>query len=510
MDDNKAHSRAVAAVDAGRRAAAPDALRRQGRPGRAGRPRGDADRLHRQARAGRPQGRRAAALPHRARRRRSARARPTWPPASRPSLVPRRPAHRLRLLGLARTEGHARRRPSATRPSRTARKPATPPARRSTATGTTTCRWAAWPHLHVLDTSRRGQVRDLFEGTPYELPRASSPTPTRFDISPDGRRIVFAFDPAAGQAHRRPLRAGRDRPAERQRARARARRRPGTSARRATAPTAAHRLHRQPPGPQHTMPAQLALLRRASTRQRRWQSSARSGTTRSTRRCTGTTTARRCSSPPSRRAAATCGASTSRPARRVVVRGGWVQAFDGLRAGVIVSLADAATTRRGCTRTLPARPAAAHRDASTTRCWPPWRLRAARKSGSRAPTATRCRCGSPTRRASIGSGRQPRSKTWPLLHSIHGGPHAARRRHLALPLEHAALRGPGLRGGQRQLPRLERLRLRLPRQHHAPLGRARTAGHRGRHRLAADAALGRPRSASSPPAAATAATWWRG
>ena len=34
--------------------------------------------------------------------------------------------------------------------------------------------------------------------------------------------------------------------------------------------------------------------------------------------------------------------------------------------------------------------------------------------------------------------------------------------------------------------------------------------HRGRHRLAAEEALGRQRSASSPPAAATAASWWRG
>jgi dipeptidyl aminopeptidase/acylaminoacyl peptidase len=40
---------------------------------------------------------------------------------------------------------------------------------------------------------------------------------------------------------------------------------------------------------------------------------------------------------------------------------------------------------------------------------------------------------------------------------------------------------PQLCGRLRQLPRLERLRTRLPRQHHPPLGRARTAGRRGRH-----------------------------
>ncbi len=54
------------------------------------------------------------------------------------------------------------------------------------------------PHLHLLELgaeSTPGKVRDLFEGTPYELGRAD-PDATHFDISPDGRRLVFAFDPA--------------------------------------------------------------------------------------------------------------------------------------------------------------------------------------------------------------------------------------------------------------------------------------------------------------------------
>ncbi len=50
------------------------------------------------------------------------------------------------------------------------------------------------PHLHVVDVET-GEVTDLFEGTPYELPRAD-PNPTFFDIAPDGRHIVFSFDPA--------------------------------------------------------------------------------------------------------------------------------------------------------------------------------------------------------------------------------------------------------------------------------------------------------------------------
>ncbi len=54
------------------------------------------------------------------------------------------------------------------------------------------------PHLHLLELGRDGapgKLRDLFEGTPYELNRAD-PDATHFDISPDGRRLVFAFDPA--------------------------------------------------------------------------------------------------------------------------------------------------------------------------------------------------------------------------------------------------------------------------------------------------------------------------
>ncbi len=49
-------------------------------------------------------------------------------------------------------------------------------------------------HLHLMDVAT-GRVRDLFEGTAYELNRAE-PDAQCFDISPDGRRLVFAFDPA--------------------------------------------------------------------------------------------------------------------------------------------------------------------------------------------------------------------------------------------------------------------------------------------------------------------------
>ena len=55
-------------------------------------------------------------------------------------------------------------------------------------------------HLHLLDlgsdSSAPAKVRDLFEGSSYELAR-SDPGADHFDISPDGKRVVFAFDPAA-------------------------------------------------------------------------------------------------------------------------------------------------------------------------------------------------------------------------------------------------------------------------------------------------------------------------
>lgn len=53
-------------------------------------------------------------------------------------------------------------------------------------------------HLHLLTLGAdegSAKVVNLFEGTPYELSRAE-PDANAFDISPDGKRIVFAFDPA--------------------------------------------------------------------------------------------------------------------------------------------------------------------------------------------------------------------------------------------------------------------------------------------------------------------------
>ncbi len=49
------------------------------------------------------------------------------------------------------------------------------------------------PHLHRMNL-RSGKVQDLFEGTAYCLDWCD-PDGNSFDVSPDGKRIVFAFDP---------------------------------------------------------------------------------------------------------------------------------------------------------------------------------------------------------------------------------------------------------------------------------------------------------------------------
>jgi dipeptidyl aminopeptidase/acylaminoacyl peptidase len=48
-------------------------------------------------------------------------------------------------------------------------------------------------HLHVLDLAS-GRITNLFEGSAFELPR-TDPDANCFDISPDGRHLVFAHDP---------------------------------------------------------------------------------------------------------------------------------------------------------------------------------------------------------------------------------------------------------------------------------------------------------------------------
>ncbi len=80
-------------------------------------------------------------------------------------------------------------------------------ARKETGYATSELQYRYWDHslpegrepmLHLLEPGRNGgpaRVRNLFEGTPYSLQR-TEPDADCFDVSPDGRHIVFAFDPA--------------------------------------------------------------------------------------------------------------------------------------------------------------------------------------------------------------------------------------------------------------------------------------------------------------------------
>ena len=162
-------------------------------------------------------------------------------------------------------------------------------------------------HLHVMDLAGgEAKVRDLFEGTPYELTRAD-PGHDCFDISPDGRRIAFVFDPAAEKRvgncfalAEMDVKSGRVEVIVQDT--------PGTWPRRATARTA--RTSRLSPATRASSTRCRRSWRCGNARRTPGTWSAANGTTRCTRRCSGKRTARRCSSWPNRRGATTSGAST--------------------------------------------------------------------------------------------------------------------------------------------------------------------------------------------------------
>ncbi len=75
--------------------------------------------------------------------------------------------------------------------------------RKDTGYATSETAWRYWDHdipagraahLHVIDVDS-GTTRDLFEGSAIELPRAD-PEEHTFDVAPDGRSIAFVHDPA--------------------------------------------------------------------------------------------------------------------------------------------------------------------------------------------------------------------------------------------------------------------------------------------------------------------------
>ena len=329
----------------------------------------------------------------------------------------------------------------------------------------------------TCSTSASGRIVDLFEGTDWELSRAE-PDANCFDVSPDGRRIVFAHDPAPSAwttaarwprsscAARRVATVAHDKAWDLS-----APLQPGRRA---------HRLPRQPPGPQaHHARSQLAVLERGG----RWKVVSAAWDHSLHARCAGTTTA----GPVLRRrarGAQPCGASTcARAARRASSRRLGAGLRRRQRRGRGGGRRDGPPGARAPRCATASRRAAW--SASTTICSP--------RSSSARRKSVRLR----VRRATkvqmwlvYPPGFDPRKK-YPCCTAST----AARTRPAATPSTTAGTTQVFAAQGHvvwRQLPRLERLRLRLPRQHHAPLGRARAAGRGGRHRLAAEEALGRP------------------
>ncbi len=129
---------------------------------------------------------------------------------------------------------------------------------------------------------------------------------------------------------------------------------------------------------------------------------------------------------------------------------------------------------------------------SIARCSRASRSAQCASSPSRAGAASRCRYGSPIR-----PNFDPKKK-WPLLHYDPRRTALGAHRRLAFPLEHAGLRRAGLRRRRRQLPRLVRVRPALARIDHRQLRRQGIRRHRGRDRLHAAPGLHRPRSGWSP------------
>ncbi len=267
-------------------------------------------------------------------------------------------------------------------------------------------------HLHVLDIAT-GRVTDLFEGTPYELTR-NDPDALQFDLSPDGQRIAFACDPLPDQRmDARFVIAEVDLPSRRVALRVQAAewdcRNPSYSPDGNTiAFTASHQ------GLKHTMPDHLALWQRATAQWQvvsadwdhavqaplRWPADGQALLF--TAEQHGRTHVWRFD-------LATRGAEC-------VVQGGWVQGFD-LAAGTLVSLADSVDHPAQLSVHVSSR--APRRIEAFNNA-----LLAKLDLGRHEEVWITGALGEPVQMwVYYPPGFNPRRK-YPLLHSIHGGPHS--------------------------------------------------------------------------------------
>ena len=333
-------------------------------------------------------------------------------------------------------------------------------------------------HLHVLDVAS-GRIVDLFEGTAYELQRMD-PDANVFDIAPDGRHIAFVFDPAA------------EKRLDNCKALAELNVRSGRIATIALdAGLGLRGAALQPDGTQiafvaanigkrHTAPASLALLERGGA----WKvlTGAWDHAVNAPLRWSRDGRALYFSAEDRGRCHLYRYAIESRSAA-IVAAGGWLHGFD-VAGDTVVTAADAMRH--------PAR-VHARRDGGAALRLERFNdeLLASLRLGECEEVTFKGACGEPVQMWLVYPPGFDREEEVPGAAQHPRRPARGRRRHLPLPLEQPGVRRAGLRRRLRQLPRLERLRPGLPRQHHAPLGRARAAGRRGRHRLAAEAAVGR-------------------
>jgi dipeptidyl aminopeptidase/acylaminoacyl peptidase len=277
-------------------------------------------------------------------------------------------------------------------------------------------------HLLVLDLYT-GRVRDLFEGSEFELKRAD-PDANCFDIAPDGRHIAFAFDPlpqkqldhcmalaeidlGSGRAPRIAVDAAWDFTAPRY-----------SPDGRQIAFIASHQ------GRKHTMPGNLALLRRGGHRAwPAWQllSTEWDRSLNAPLRWTGDGDAVCFTAEDRGRCHLYRWGITDR-APTVAVQGGWVQGFDVV-GDVVASVADAIDH--------PARVHARRGDAEPLRLerfndelLAPFEFSPAEEvvfNGASGEPVQMWVVHPP----GFGHGRGARKRKFPLLHSIHGGPHAS-------------------------------------------------------------------------------------
>ena len=290
--------------------------------------------------------------------------------------------------------------------------------------------------LHVLDV-KTGRVRNLFEGRGFELTRAS-PDAACFDIAPDGKTICFAFDPQPRKQIDHCMALAEIEVAS------------GKTAVLASDPAWDFSAPRYSPdgrhvafiashqGRKHTMPAHLALLRRAGQRAvPGWQvlGAAWDRSIHGPLRWGedgdaiyfGAEDRGRCH-------LWRMGVESVEPA--VAVRGGWVQAFD-VAGGVVATVADA-SDHPARVHALRAGDAASARrlENFNDALLAPFAFRKAEEvsvTGANGEAVQMWLTLPPGLdigdhgAAKPAKNRQGASakRTWPLLHSIHGGPHAA-------------------------------------------------------------------------------------